>query len=160
VVDTDAAVTPPPFPTGFPASTSPASSGSAVTVRDIRVGAHAGFDRVVFEFGGTGTPGWNVRFVDQALAQGSGKRVPLPGSTVLQVDFRGAANPGDSGVQEYSGPNLRAPAGSFAVTQVHYGGTFEGTSEAFIGTQYRAPFRVYRLDNPTRIVIEVIYLTS
>src|SRR3954468_20607317 len=60
----------------FPANTEPdsqdASADSFVTVRDIRTGRHDGFDRVVFEVAGTGTPGWDVRYVDQPSSQGSG----------------------------------------------------------------------------------------
>jgi len=45
----------------FPANTQPdageASEDSFVTVTKIRIGVHDGFDRVVFEVEGTGTPG-------------------------------------------------------------------------------------------------------
>ena len=152
---TDETSAPAGFPGNLRTATSDPSSGSAVTVRDIRIGAHPGFDRVVFDVGGRGVPGWNVRYVDEATSQGSGKHIDLPGAAVLEVDITGAAYPSDSGVKEYSGPNPLSSPGTPVVTQVAFDGTFEGTTEAFIGTRARAPFRVYRLDNPTRIVVEV-----
>jgi hypothetical protein len=33
--------------------------------------------------------------------------------------------------------------------------TFEGTTTAFVGTTGQAPFRVYALSNPTRVVLDV-----
>lgn len=143
----------------FPGNTQPdtghASANANVTVRDIRIGHYAGFDRVVFEVGGTGTPGWSVRYVDQAISQGRGKPIKVSGKGVLQVDVTGAGYPFETGVKEYAGPNPLSTAGTRAVTAVAFDGTYEGTTEAFIGTAARTPFRVYRLDNPARVVVEV-----
>ena len=58
------------------------------------------------------------------------------------------------GVEEFSGPPLTG-AGTSAVTGVVFDATYEGTSVAFVGTGARSPFRVYALENPTRIVVEV-----
>ena len=126
-----------------------------MTVRDIRIGHHDGFDRVVFEVGGTGTPGWQVRYVDQAASQGSGKPIAVSGKAVLQVEVTGAGYPDDTGVKEYAGPNPVAAPGTHAVTEVAFDGTYEGATAAFIGTAARTPFRVYRLDSPARVVVEV-----
>jgi outer membrane murein-binding lipoprotein Lpp len=153
--DTDAVTSEPPFPADVKPDTAAASADSRVTVRAIRIGAHDGFDRVVFELGGTGTPGWDVRYVDRAVSQGSGKPVAVAGDAVLEVSITGAGYPYDTGVTEYPGPSPLAATGTGAVTQVVFDGTFEGTTAAFIGTAARTPFRVYALSNPTRIVVEV-----
>jgi hypothetical protein len=42
-----------------------------------------------------------------------------------------------------------------SVTEVLFDGTFEGQSVAFVGTGARTPFRVYLLENPTRVVLEI-----
>jgi hypothetical protein len=146
-------------PAPFPADTSPdtadASAGAALTVTDVRVGRQDGFDRVVFELGGTGTPGWRVEYVDVATAQGSGQPVDVAGDAVLQVTLTGAGYPFDTGVEEFPTRTPVRAAGTRSVAEVVFGGTFEGTSEAFVGTAARTPFRVFALSNPTRVVVDV-----
>jgi hypothetical protein len=146
----------PDFPANAEADTAEASADAAVTVHDIRVGAHDGFDRVVFEVGGIGTPGWDVRYVAAARSQGSGDPVDVAGDAVLQVTLTGAGYPYETGVEEYTGPSLKAD-GTSAVTEVVYDATYEGTSTAFVGTRAKNPFRVYALQSPTRIVLEVAH---
>ena len=48
------------------------------TLAEVRVGGHATFDRVVFEFGGD-RPGHDVRYVDEVVQDGSGLPIPLDG---------------------------------------------------------------------------------
>ena len=43
------------------------------------------------------------------------------------------------------------------VTEIVFDSTFEGTTVAFVGTNARAPFRVYLLEAPTRVVLEVAH---
>jgi hypothetical protein len=145
----------PPFPANAEPDTEQASADAQVTVRDIRTGRHDGFDRVVLEVGGTGTPGWDVRYVDQASSQGSGEPVEVAGQAVLQVTITGAQIPDTTGVGEFDGPNPLPGSGTRTVTEVVYDHTFEGTAVAFVGTTARTPFRVYALSDPTRVVVEV-----
>jgi len=145
----------PPFPANTDADTADPSPGAAVTVSDIRVGRQDGFDRVVFEVGGTGTPGWDVRYVDAASSQGSGEDVDVAGDAVLQVTLSGVGYPYDTGVEEYAASGPLSAAGTESVTEVVYDATFEGTSVAFVGATGQAPFRVYLLEGPTRVVLEV-----
>jgi hypothetical protein len=145
----------PAFPANTEPDTSDASAGAQVTVRDIRIGRQSGFDRVVFEVGGTGTPGWDVRYVDQPASQGSGAPIDVEGSAALQVTITGAQIPDETGVAEYDGPNPLPGAGTRTVTEVAYDHIFEGTAVAFVGTSGQLPFRVYALSNPTRVVVEV-----
>ena len=144
----------------FPGDTEPDTSESydqaRVTVSDIRIGAHDGFDRVVLEVGGEGTPGWDVRYVEEASSQGSGDVVEVAGDAVLQVTVTGAGYPYDTGVAEFPVGPLVA-RGTAVVTEVVFDSTYEGTSLAFVGTQGRAPFRVYLLEGPTRVVLEVAH---
>jgi hypothetical protein len=146
----------PDFPADAEADTAEASPDAAVTVSDIRIGGHDGYDRVVFEVGGTGTPGWDVRYVDEATSQGSGDAVEVAGDAVLQVTLTGAGYPYETGVDEFSGGALTG-SGTSSVTEVVYDATFEGTAVAFVGTGERSPFRVYALENPTRVVLEVAH---
>ncbi len=145
----------PAFPANAEPDTAEASADASITVSDVRIGRHDGFDRVVFEVGGTGTPGWDIRYVDQASSQGKGDPVEVAGAAVLQVTLTGAGYPHDTGVEEYSGPDPLSAAGTEVVTEMVFDATFEGTTVAFVGTRARAPFRAYLLEGPTRVVVEV-----
>ena len=144
----------PPFPSEVGADQQAASGDALVTVTDIRTGGHDGFDRVVFEVDGEGLPGWDVRYVDDPVEQGSGNAVEVAGDAVLQVTVTGVGYPFDTGVEQFD-PDGPVPGPGTAVTEVVLGPTFEGTTEAFVGTTGRSPFRVYLLEGPTRIVVEV-----
>lgn len=151
----DATTDAPESPADAQHETEEPSADALVTVRDIRIGRHDGFDRVVFELGGTGTPGWDVQYVDEATSQGSGNPVEVAGDAVLQVMLTGAGYPYDTGVEEYSGRDPLAVADTEVVTEVVFDATFEGRTVAFLGTTARAPFRVHLLQDPVRVVVEV-----
>jgi hypothetical protein len=144
----------PSAPADADPDTAEASSDANATVSEIRLGRHEGFDRVVFEVGGSGTPGWDVRYVDQAASQGSGDAVEVGGDAVLQVTLTGMGYPYDTGVEEYSGGTLNSAA-TEVVREVVWDATYEGTSVAFVGTTGELPFRVYALEGPARVVVEV-----
>ena len=145
----------PAFPADTDPDTAEASADARVTVTDIRTGRHDGFDRVVLEVEGAGTPGWDVRYVDAASSQGSGEPVEVDGDAVLQVTVTGAGYPYDTGAEEYAGADPLPGEGTQTVTEVAFDATYEGTTVAFIGTSSRAPFRVYLLEDPSRLVVEV-----
>jgi hypothetical protein len=145
----------PPFAGDTQPVTREASADAQVTVSEIRTGRQDGYDRVVFELGGTGTPGWDVRYVAEAYSQGMGDPVEVAGESVLQVTITGAGYPYDTGVEEWAGPDPLPGNGTQTVTEVAWDATFEGTSVAFVGTTGEAPFRVYALEDPTRVVVEV-----
>jgi hypothetical protein len=153
--DADTGTAAPSFPADTRPDTAEASADASVTVTDIRTGRHDGFDRVVFEVGGTGTPGWDVRYVDAPSSQGSGDAVDVAGDAVLQVTITGAGYPYATGVEEWSGPDPLPGQGTATVTEVVFDATFEGTTVAFVGTRTEAPFRVYALQDPARVVVEV-----
>ena len=113
-----------PFPATPDPDTAQASPGSLVGVTDIRLGRHDGFDRVVVEVGGEGTPGWEVRYVDAPSSQGSGAGVAVAGEAVLQVTLTGTGYPGDTGVEEWAGPSPLRTGGTEVVTEVMWDGTF------------------------------------
>ncbi|MGY1641040.1 hypothetical protein ACI782_07880 [Geodermatophilus sp. SYSU D00703] len=145
----------PPFPATTDPDTQDPSADSSGTVSEIRTGRQDGYDRVVLEVGGTGTPGWDVRYVDEAGSQGSGDPVEVAGEAVLQVTLTGMGYPYDTGVDEWAGPDPLPGSGTEVVTEVAWDATFEGTSVAFIGTTAQVPFRVYALQDPTRVVVDL-----
>lgn len=145
-----------PVPTDSAPKTAEQSRDSGVTVTDLRIGHHEGFDRVVYEFGGTGTPGWNVAYVDKAVQDASGKDITVAGSSILEVRITGSAYPFDSGVTEYSGPDPLTEPSATVVAEVQLATLFEGVTQSFIGVNGDRPaFTVTALSEPTRLVVDV-----
>jgi hypothetical protein len=127
---------------------------TGLVVTTVRAARHEGFDRVVFELAGSGTPGWSVEYVDTPSSQGQGEAVQLPGAAFLQVTLQGVTNPYETDAAELA----RGPvtvSGTDVVQGVFYDASFEGTSVAWLGTAGRRPFRVYALTGPSRVVVEV-----
>lgn len=144
----------PPFVADTKTDTGTASAGARGTITDVRIGHHDGFDRVVFEFHGKGTPGWTARYVSEATSQGSGQPIHLDGKAVLSVAITGVGYPTDTGIQEFRRGAV-VVAGTDVVTEAFFDSTFEGISQAFVGTTAQRPFRVYLLTDPARVVVEV-----
>lgn len=124
-----------------------------LTVTNVRAADNGAFDRVVFDLGGSGTPGWRVEYVDQALDDGSGDPIDVTGGAVLQVRISGTGMPMDTGVEEYAGAPV-ALSGT-AIQEVVYRFVFEGYSTAFVGVAEQRPFRVFTLQDPLRLVVDV-----
>ncbi|WP_407317221.1 hypothetical protein UQW22_12075 [Isoptericola halotolerans] len=148
------AATEAPFEGGTAVDTGDPSGDALLTVTDVRVGLHEEYDRVVFDLEGTGTPGWRVEYVEEALEPGRGDEVEVDGDAVLEVGITGTAMPMDSGVEEYGGDPVAGPGES--VEEVVYRFVFEGTATAFVGVDGEPrPFRVLTLSDPTRMVVDV-----
>lgn len=128
--------------------------GGALTVTDVRIGAHDGFDRVVFEIAGEGPAGWLVHYVDEPRTQGRGDLVDIEGEAFLEVIIRGVALPPDAEHEPWGGEQLTPPAGA-TVLELVEDTIFEGQQVFHIGLPERLPFGVVRLDDPQRIVVEI-----
>ena len=133
-------------------------SGNDLGLVGVRTSRHPGYDRVVFDLGGTGTPGWRVGYTSHPTADGSGEPVTLKGTVFLRVILRGLGLPYDTGIQPFGDDTTRLPGtGTRAVAEIAPGGVFEGDQQAFIGlTGTKRPFRVVALTNPARVVVDVI----
>jgi hypothetical protein len=149
----------PPFAANTqPDTAEPTGEGETfLSVTNIRVAAHDGYDRVVFDLDGKGSgqPGWRVEYVDQATDDGSGHAVQVDGDAILRVSISGTATPFDSGVEEFSGDRIK-PDDTESVDEIVYRYWFEGYTTAFVGIDDgEKPFRVFLLENPTRVVVDV-----
>ena len=143
-----------PFPADASVDTAEPVDPAGLTVTDVRTGAHDGFDRVVLDIAGQGTPGWTVEYVDSATSEGKGDPVGLAGPAYLRVVLTGVSNPYEAVADERARGAVAAPGGG-VVTGAWFDGTFEGQSLAYVGTTAERPFRVYALSAPTRVVVEV-----
>jgi len=132
-------------------------SGNGLGLTGVRTAQHPGYDRVVFDLGGTGTPGWRVEYTTDPRAEGSGDPVTLKGTVFLQVILRGLGLPFDTGVAPFGDSTTRVPGtGTKGMAEIAPGGVFEGEQQAFIGlTGTKRPFRVFALANPARVVVDV-----
>ncbi|MCE5291061.1 MAG: hypothetical protein LLG14_17755 [Nocardiaceae bacterium] len=130
------------------------SQGAKLTVTDMRVGHHTGFDRVVFELGGQGTPGWVANWTANPTSPGSGKPIDVKGKSILQVRITGLGYPDDTGANQYTGENPLQGTGE--LTSCYVTGVFEGESEAFIGSNLDKPkVRIFTLQSPSRLVVDI-----
>lgn len=120
-------------------------------VDTVRAGRHECFDRLVVDIDGP-PAGYDVRYVDQVTADGSGAVVHTPGGARLQVIVR---HPGFSTVPL---PNV---AGFSTFRSVTDAGSFEGQTTYGLGVHARLPFRVFTLPGGHgRIVVDVAHRRS
>ena len=143
----------------FPANTARdvgEPSGGPLGVKSIRVARQDGYDRVVFELGGrnAGEPGWIVEYTDDPRQDGSGDPVEVQGEATLEVRISGVGYPMDTGVEDAPRQPAVPPAAE-VVEEVEDAALFEGVFQAFVGTSRKAPFRVFRLADPPRVVVDV-----
>ncbi|PRX51458.1 hypothetical protein B0I33_101612 [Prauserella shujinwangii] len=136
-------------PIGVAAASGRGADGGTVRLADVRVGRHATFDRVVFEFRG-GRPGYEVGY-GELDEPGSGRRVEIAGDQALEVVFR-------------DGRALRSPEGRTAlrpdlpaIAAVRYVGGFEAVTKWGIGAPTRLGFRVQELSGPPRLAVDVAH---
>ena len=129
--------------------------GAQLRIDDVRLGLQNGFDRVVLDLSGTGAAGWFVSYQDDPVLDGIGTPVDLSGEFVLQVNAVGMAYP-EPGDTAYDPALLLLDGGDLStVTEVLRTGPFEGQVPVFIGTNRQAPFRVFTLSDPSRLVIDI-----
>jgi len=148
----------PTLPPAQPGSTELSTGepeGGPLSVTEVRVARQDGYDRVVFELDGDagGAPGWRVEYVDDPRRDGSGEPVDVDGEAVLVVLISGTGYPFDTGREEATSATV--PGDTEVVTDVELGAVFEGTYEAFVGLSAERPFRVTRLADPARLVVDI-----
>lgn len=153
----DASISPAPPEAEFPGDTNPdtgtASADAQLVLVDVRSATHDGYDRVVLEFSGPGTPGWTAQYADAASRQGSGEAITVDGSTLIDITVTGSAIPAEGQPTVNAGPIT--PSGTTAVKGIFNDGTFEGITHVVLGVDAQQPFRVYSEANPARVVIDV-----
>lgn len=122
----------------------------------IRVGRQEGFDRVVFEFGSGGLPGYTIEYVDRPIRQcGSGNAVSVAGAAWLRVAMTPARAHDDAGNVTVAERTL-SPALP-AVRQIRLTCDFEAHLEWVVGVSGRKQYRILELRNPDRLVVDIIH---
>lgn len=119
----------------------------------VRVAGHEGWDRVVVEYDSDADLEWFSFFGDEAIQDGSGRPLDIPGKRFLTLSISGVTYPEDpSQAADLSVPNL---GGAKVVQGVHVEHAFEGMHQVHIGLDKDRPYRVQVLESPKRVVIDV-----
>ncbi|MBC9958283.1 hypothetical protein [Yimella sp. cx-51] len=132
------------------------------TVNAVRVGQHGCFERMVIDLGrGSGSTGYDVRYVSQAVVDPTGQVLRLRGNAVLQVIAKAPAytNTGWPTYRPANRMEVANVAGYFNFKQIAYGASFEGQTQFFIGMRGRLPMQAFVLNNADggqRLVVDVV----
>lgn len=118
----------------------------------IRAAHHPGFDRLVFEFSGPPPSRQHVRYVNQLVADPSGRRIPIAGRAILAASFFPVTAHG--GADNGTAPERAAFALPNVMTVVR-AGDFESVLSYGVGLAKRTPFHVSTLTNPSRVVLDI-----
>lgn len=125
-------------------------------ITDVRVGAHADYDRVVFEFA-NGLPEFTLdRATPPFRHDATGMPVEVDGSSFLRLTMRNGTKQTEDNTSSYDGPIEFHPGFSTLIDLVE-GGDFEAQSTWYLGLASEACVRVLRLidDGAPRLVIDV-----
>jgi hypothetical protein len=123
----------------------------AALLHNAATGCHPTYDRFVLQ-ADFNPPGYDARYVRRLVYDPSGRPVSLAGTARIRVVFKLAGGHNNRGTNLLPGtltprcPNL---------LQVKKAGDFEGTVSFGLGLRRVGGFRVFRLQNPTRVVIDV-----
>ncbi|AWE42204.1 MULTISPECIES: hypothetical protein [unclassified Actinobaculum] len=127
-------------------------SGTYVPVSS-RLGGHDGYDRLVVEYSaGDGDLQWYAQWVDEPISDGKGDRIDMGGATYLQVSVSGVTYP-----EQADPPSLNpaAVADTTVIQDADVAYPFEGSHLIYIGTDRERSYRITRLSDPDRIVIDI-----
>ena len=136
--------------------TDPASqrttAGPDARVVGLRMAEHPGFDRVVIDMRGRAA-GYDIRYTARLTYDGSGAPVRLKGRKKVALVIHGARAHTLDGENLYTGPRRRQ-VDLPTLRGVALTGDFEGQVSFGFATSRRAPYRIFVLKNPARIVVD------
>ena len=160
---TETAPTPPP--SAEPVSCAPQTGGEDgvyMNLTDVRVGAHNGFDRVVFQFeepdpnpaGNGGIPHFQIKTAKAPFTEDpSDLPIEVEGDAFARIVFQGASGYDFDGNATYDGPRRLTP-GFGTLAQIVEGGDFEATMTWILGLSRPTCWQITELHDPDRLVID------
>jgi hypothetical protein len=158
---TTTTTSPQPAPRTCPRHTG-GEEGVYMNLTDVRVGAHAGYDRVVFEFeepdpnpaGNGGIPYYQIKTARPPFTEDpSDLPIDVDGDAFARIIFQGASGYDFDGNATYDGPRRLTP-GFGTLTDVVEGGDFEATMTWILGLSRTTCWEVQELADPVRLVID------
>jgi hypothetical protein len=157
---------PPPTPPPTPRTCTPETGGESgvyTNLVDVRVGSHAGYDRITFEFraprpnpgGKTGIPRYAIRAAQPPFTHdGSGEPLAVSGNAFVDLVFHGATGVDLEYQPTYHGPAVLRPRFDILREAVR-SGDFEATLGWVLGLERRTCWNVLELHDPDRVVIDL-----
>ena len=122
-------------------------------ITGMRAATHGDYDRLVVDFTGSDPLGWEVQWVSQAHEQGRGEPLDVEGPAYLDISIRGTSIPAtEEDYEAYFGD--KAAPSTDSIRSI-YDSSFEGTTHVVIGSDTERPFRVFQLEDPLRLVVDV-----
>lgn len=134
--------------------TDPGTSTSSAEPRvvDLSYARHPMFDRVVVRIRGP-FPGGGTHYQRDFVYDPSGLAVPVRGRSGLRLALIPAYGHDQSGRNLYVGPRIARPRFP-TLKALAYTGDFEGHVTFAFALTHRAPYRIFTLEKPNRIVID------
>lgn len=122
-------------------------------IEGVRAGSHEGYDRVVVELSGTGTPAVLAGYNPDPRQQASGYPLVPAGNAYFDLIIQGV--PWTMGLSEEDLAKAN-PAGVAAggIQEIADGGIFEADAQYVVGLDAKRPYNLYLLKNPTRVVVD------
>jgi hypothetical protein len=136
--------------------------GVFMNLTDVRVGAHDGFDRIVFEFaapkpnpaGNGGIPFYEIRQAKPPFTKDpSDLPLDVVGNAFVQIVMQGATGHDFDGNPTYAGLQTLTP-GFGTLAQAVQAGDFEATLSWVLGLSRPTCWQVQELHEPERLVID------
>jgi hypothetical protein len=125
----------------------------AATLREVRTARHPTYDRIVLELDGP-MPGYRIAYIDRPVRQcGSGNVVPFTGDAWLSITIEPAHAHTEQG-QPTVAERERTP-GYPNLLELKLICDFEAVVEWVAAVGSPEPYRVFTLDAPARLVIDV-----
>lgn len=158
---TEETPTPPPAPVVCEPETG-GEDGVFMNLTDVRVGAHDGYDRIVFEFeaprpnpaGNGGIPFYEIRQAKPPFTKDpSDLPLDVVGDAFVQIVMQGATGHDFDGNQTYAGSQTLTP-GFGTLAQAAQAGDFEATLSWVFGLSRPTCWQVQELHGPERLVID------
>lgn len=118
------------------------TSGPMATdrVTGVAAGRHTCFDQLSIYLNGATAPGYNARYVNRCVADGSGQVRSVRGGAILAVAIKSPATAGFPANRA----ELVSVGGFNAFRQVRSVGNFEGITSICVGVRGRLPFRMIK----------------
>lgn len=122
-------------------------------IEDVRAGAHDGFDRLVVELSGTGSPSVIAGYEADPRQQASGYEIRPTGNVFFTLLIQGVplSMSADEEIVAKSDPSGVAAGNIVGVAD---GGVFEADAQYVVGLNAQRPYKLTVLDNPTRVVVD------
>ena len=120
---------------------------------DVRVGTHADYDRVVFEFA-EGVPAFTLKKATPPLLEdASGETLDVDGNAFWQLVMRDASRSDLMGHPMFTDTDFTP--GFAKLSELIEGGDFEAVSTWYFGLESESCVRVLTLHNPSRLVFDI-----